>query len=340
MKVFLIGIGSLFTEHIRAAERLAKDHQVLYWVRLEDVVPMDTAKFPGTVFHDYRNALKNIPPKEMRASDFAPWGAKEIAQYFETESELMSMMDKWYPDWPVLKRKDFFYDLLSYWGSVLDTYSPDAIIFHAPPHEMFSYVLYAIAQARGIRTPMFDCILGHDRVILYADYKKGNNTLARKAKAEFKDGSGSLNDLALDLREYYRKVSASPDPTPPYVEEWKLQALGWGKLRRRAKALLPFIKDGTIFERAAMRFFKLLKPGILDEQKKYEKSAVCLRAASLPARMHDESAGRHLRRPDPDDKDARGGLAAGLGAVCQRTSGSTAGSRQRIHSVSVSRLLP
>ena len=76
MKIILIGIGSLFTEHIRAAEKLGKDHQILYWVRLEDFVPIDTSKFPDTIFHDYRDALKNIPPGAMRTPSPAPWSAK------------------------------------------------------------------------------------------------------------------------------------------------------------------------------------------------------------------------------------------------------------------------
>lgn len=273
MKIILIGIGSLFTEHIRAAEELAKNHKILYWVRLEDFVSIDTSKFPDTTFHDYRDALKNIPPGAMRTPTPAPWSAKKIAEHFETESELMPMMDKWYPDWPILKRKDFFYDSLSYWGSVLRKYSPDAIIFHAPPHEMFSYVLYRIAQKRGIPTPMFDCILGQDRVILCDDYKYGNKKLAQEAAGGFQDGAGEMASLSKEMQSYYKEISSAPAPIPQYVESWKVEALGWGKFRRRTKALVPFIKDGTIFERAVMRVFKILKAGVLDEQKKHEKPA-------------------------------------------------------------------
>ena len=273
MKIFLVGIGSLFAEHIRAAEMLAKDHRILYWVRLEDVAALDKAKFPGTVFHDYRAALKNIPPKEMQASVSVPWSAREIAECFETESELMSMMDKWYPDWPVNKRKDFYYDLLSYWGGVLDAFSPDVIIFHAPPHEMFSFVLFRIAKRRGIRTAIFDCILRQDRVILAVDYKEGNKDLANESASGFQRGEGALEGLTPELREYYRELTESPNPVPKYVAGWKVEATGWGNLRRRTKALLPFIKDGTIFERAVTRVFKMLKAGVLDEQRKYEKSA-------------------------------------------------------------------
>ena len=271
MKLFFIGIGSLLSEHVRAAERLAEDHTILYWVRLEDLVPLDRSAFPSTIFHDYRDALKNIPPKEVDTSDFKPWSVADIAHYYETESELLSMMDKWYPDWPVLKRKDFYYDMLAYWGGVLDRYSPDAIIFHAPPHEMFSFVLYRIAQKRGIRTSMFDCILGQDRVILYDAYKEGNKMLAQEAVGGFKNGTGTLESLSKKMRDYYEEISVTRNPTPKYVEAWKVEALGWGKFRRRTKALIPFIKDGSIFERGISRIFKMLKAGVKDEYKKYEK---------------------------------------------------------------------
>lgn len=273
MRVILVGIGSLFAEHSRAAQELSKKHEILYWVRLEDFVELDQAKFPGTIFHDYRDALKNIPPRELSDLWSKPWSAKRIAGHFETESELMSMMDKWYPDWPVNKRKDFYYDLLGYWDAVLEKFKPDAVIFNAPPHEMFSYVLYRLAKARKIATSMFDCILRQDRVILYDDYREGNPALAREASGGFRKGAGTLEGLSEEMRAYYQEISQSANPAPPYVEAWKLEALGWGKLRRRAKALLPFIKDGTIFERAVMRVFKMLKSGVIDEQKRYEKPA-------------------------------------------------------------------
>lgn len=273
MKVFLVNIGSLLPEHVQAVERFAKDHEILYWVRLKDVVPLDTSKFPNTVFHDYRDALKNIPPENLDIRDLRPWSAQKIMEHFETESELMSMMDKWYPDWPVSRRKDFYYDLLSYWGQMLERFSPEVVIFHAPPHEMFSYVLYAIVRKQGIRCAMFDCILGQDRVILCEDYREGNKALAREVSGGFMSGPGTLEGLSKDIRKHYEEVSRSKNPTPQYVAGWKVEALGWGKFRRRAKALVPFIKDGTIFERGVLRFFKLFKTGALDEQRTCENPA-------------------------------------------------------------------
>src|SRR3989344_73125 len=274
MKLFLIGIGSSIPEYVRVAEELQKEHEILYWVRMSDVVPLDESRFPDTIFHEYRDALKGIAPKGIDASAFEPWGAREIGDFYGTESELLSMMDKWYPDWPINKRKDFYYDLLRFWDGVLERFTPEAIIFKAPPHEMYSFVLYSLAKKKGISTVMCDCVLRQDRIILYKDYREGNEILASTYGRRTKERRrGTTEDLSADTRAYYLELSGSRNPTPRYVAGWKLETAGLGKFRRHTKAFMRFIKDGTIFERIAMRFFKMFKQGVLDEQKKYERSA-------------------------------------------------------------------
>ncbi len=272
MKLFLIGIGSSMVEHARVIEELRKDHEILYWVRSPEGVPFERSHFPGTIFHEYRDALKGIAPKEVDASRFEPWGAREIAGFYETESELLSMMDKWYPNWPVNQRKDFYYDLLRYWDGVLEFLAPDAIIFNAVPHEMFSFVLYNLAKRRGVMTIMPDIILRQDRLIFFKDYKKGNEILAKMYGPEAKTRSqGTIEDLSDDMRQYYLELSSSKNPAPRYVAGWKLETAGWGKFRRHLKAFVRFVRDGTVYERAAMRFFKLFKSGVRDEHRRFEK---------------------------------------------------------------------
>lgn len=270
MKLFLIGLGSKFVEHLRIAEELQRRHEISYWVRRADVVAMDTALFPHTIFHEYRDALKNISPKEVATRDFVPWGAEDIVAYAEVEAEVMSMMDKWYPDWPVLKRKDFYYELLRYWGGVLNTFKPDEIIFEVVPHQMFDFVLYEIAKRRGIRTIIPDPVLRFDRFITYRDFRRGNETLANwKINAK----PAKLEDLAPETRDYYLEVSESENPSPAHFTEWNKVNSGLYKFRRHAKSLVPFIKDGSIFERGVMRIFKMLKSNVIDEFHKLERPA-------------------------------------------------------------------
>ena len=149
MKLFIIGLGSVIPEHVHVVEELAKQHEILYWLYIYDVAKsVDKARFPGTVFHDYRAALKGIHSENIDASRFEPWSKDDIVLFSAIESEIMSMIDKWYPDWPILKRKDFYYDLLCYWGGVLDQLNPDAILFADVPHQMFDFVLHVLSVKR------------------------------------------------------------------------------------------------------------------------------------------------------------------------------------------------
>ncbi len=273
MKLFQIGLASALPEDISVALELQKHHEIAYWVRLEDAVPLDESAFPKTIFHNYRDALKNIPPKAVEVSAFEPWSRDAIVGFSTWEAEIMSMMDKWYPDWPVNKRKDFYYDLLRYWGGILERYKPDAIVFIAPPHQMFDFVLYAIAKHHNVTTIMFDIILQHDSLIIYKDYKFGNEILASESKRGFENDIVALEDLSSHVRDYYLEVSGDQNPAPKYVEGWKKEHSGWNKFRRHGKSLIPFFKDGSIIERAVLRIFKVFKRNARDEYRKYERAA-------------------------------------------------------------------
>lgn len=274
MKLFLIGWGSTFAEHVRVAEALHKRHDILYWTRLDEVVPLDTTKFPKTVFHNYRDALKGIAPAEVDTSGFEPLSAEEIFAFAETESELMTMMDKWYPHWPSLQRKDFFYEQLRYWSGLLTHLRPDCIVFVEVPHDMYSFVLFRVAQARGVRTLMFENVLRYDRLLMYTDYVKGNDVLAKKSIGGFADGTATPDDLSPGVREHYLELSGKKTPEPPlYMRSFTSEHTGWNKLRRRTKALLPFVKDGSIFERAIMRIFKTFRRGVQDEYRSVLRDA-------------------------------------------------------------------
>lgn len=273
MKLFLDQLATENAEHIHVAQELQKRHEIVYWIRMEHIALLDKSKFPGTIFHNYQDAVNGIPPKEIDASAFAPWSRNDIIAFSEWETEILSMMDKWYPEWPVNQRKDFYNDLLRYWGGVLDQCAPDCVVFNAPPHQMFNFVLYAIAKHRGIKTILFDGISLKDRLILYNDYKIGNETLVNASKHGFGDHKVLLSDLKPYLQEYYRWVSESPDPSPPYVAEFTRMISGWPRWRKRLVAYWPFVKDGSIFERAVLRIFKMLKPDLKNIYKRCSKDA-------------------------------------------------------------------
>ncbi|MDO8552934.1 MAG: hypothetical protein Q7S01_05460 [bacterium] len=271
MRLFLINLGGKRRRQIDAARELQKKHTIQYWTRNDTHFLMDESEFPGTVFHVYRDALQGIPAKNIDAASFEPWSAEDIAEYAETECEFITMADKWYPDWSVNRRKDLYYDMLRYWGGVLDKFRPDCIILLGVPHEMFTFVLYRIAKHRGIRTIILDnTVLDTDRYVLIDDYTVGNTTLA---KARESDRLVTIDDLSPDMRDYYLRRSQSENPLPPYMQEFKKDHTLWQSVRRFIRVSIAFVKDGTIVERGVLKLLKMFKSSLKDEHHSNERLA-------------------------------------------------------------------
>ncbi len=266
-KLFLVGWASLLSEQIYSVHKLAKEHDILYWVRIKDVVPFEEKDFPNTLFHDYRDALAARPAPGIDASGFGIPSAKEFGALADVEAEFMVMTEKWYESWSINRRKELFYEMVRYWGGVLDMLRPDAIVMTDIPHEMYSFVLYHLAKRRGIGTIMFENVLRYDRLLMYRDYNDGNPALSMVAKIGYPHRE--LASLPLDIQEQYLEQTGQKEPTPKYMGTFKQEHTGWGKLRRTTKALVPFIKDGSIIERGVTRLFKLLKPSIRSEFARY-----------------------------------------------------------------------
>ncbi|MEK7106904.1 MAG: hypothetical protein AAB899_01835 [Patescibacteria group bacterium] len=271
MKLFLIGLAHMVQEQVDVARALKKNHQIQYWVRMTNHFAIDEKKFPGTVFHEYLDALKGVPAHGIDANKYEPWSRKDILAYADIESEFMSMADKLYPDWPVNRRKELYYDMLRYWGGVLAQYAPDAIILLSVPHGMYDFVLYRIARRRGIRTLILDdTLMDTERFVVIEDYTKGNVLLATAAVSK----SGlTLDKLSPEMREYYLTMTRSKNPSPPLMKTFFETHTPLHNLRRLLRVSIAFIKDGTIVERAVMKLFKLMKRNLLDEHRQYQREA-------------------------------------------------------------------
>jgi len=271
MKLFLIGVGDKRRRQVDAARELKKKHTIQYWTRQDDHFAMDESEFLGTVFHVYSDALKGIPPKNIEISSFEPLSRDEIAAYAETECEFMSMADKWYPDWPINKRKDLYYDMLRYWRGVLERFQPDCIILLGVPHELFTFVLYWIAKRRDIRTIILDnTVLDTDRYILIDDYVVGSVTLA---KAMEHVRSITIDELSPEMKAYYLRNSQSENPTPTLMREFNEDRAALENVRRFIRASVAFIKDGTIVERGVFKLLKMFKLSLKDEHLAVERPA-------------------------------------------------------------------
>jgi len=268
MKLFLIGFGHMRRDQIEVARMLQKNHTIQYWVRMNSHFTIDETEFPKTVFHEYTDAIRGISPRGIDAFAFEPWSSKDIAEYAETESECMTMADKLYPDWSVNRRKDMYYDMLRYWRGVLGEYKPDCIIFLGVPHEISTFVLYRIAKFQGTRTIILENTLGIGHYAVFEDYTVGSEDLIVDDKEQGR--ATTVNDLSAEMRAFYERVSKGEDPVPAYVQKYR-DTYAKRNLRRWKDVVGRFIRDGTIFERAVMKIFKMMKPSLKDEHRANER---------------------------------------------------------------------
>ena len=106
---------------------------------------------------------------------------------------------------------------------------------------------------------------------MYEDFTVGNKTVAKERASGFSGPAVSLEDLAPHVQEHFKQVSVSAKPSPHHFAYFKKEHSRVPELTRRAKALWPFLKDGSIYERAVARLFKMLTSNSKDEYATYTK---------------------------------------------------------------------
>ena len=267
MRLFLIGIVDMRPLQLEAVRKLAREHEVQYWLRSHDYVDVDEAEFPNTIFHNYFDALKALPAPGIDASRFEPWSREEIESFSDVESEYLTMADKWYPDWSVNKRKDLFYEFLRYWRGVMKKYSPDCIIFGTVPHEMFSFALYNMAKRESVLTLILDDrFFDTERYVAVEDYKVGHPKLQKARPA-------SLQSLSPKMQEYYLRHRGARNPEPASMKRFFADRTPLRDALRFASVLWKFTKDGTLPKRALGKASRLFRESMIGEHRRLERVA-------------------------------------------------------------------
>ena len=191
-----------------------KSFDIVYWTYFSEK-DLDATQFPATIFHSVSDALAGKPARGIDVSNFQPPGSDVIKMFQNTELTVLTMMDKKYERLAVEERKHLYYRLLGYWHEVLQRLKPDAIIFSVLPHEVYDFVVYAIAKKMNIKVILFQPILlTNGWNLILNDYTNESPAL----RDEMRKQSGtqfSVADLKPDTREHYQKHAENGEDTPP-----------------------------------------------------------------------------------------------------------------------------
>ena len=266
MRIFLIWPSKSPEISILISELEKNLHEIVYWVGFrggEKYKPL------GAIFHDHVDAWAGLPAENVDTSSFLPPDEDLIAKLHQTESHFLTMMNKRYYNMTLDERKHVYYNMLQYWNGIFSKYKPELIIFPNIPHTVYNYLIYELARLYNIKTIMFDDTQIGDRILLLNVWTEGCKALEKEIKNN-KDKFYSIEDLKIDLREYYiLHAERRGDATPEYMKYYKKLSTGKNFLFHKFKIFINAIKNGTILEKILNFLFKL-KINPIKEYKKLQ----------------------------------------------------------------------
>ncbi|OGG79576.1 hypothetical protein A3A39_02435 [Candidatus Kaiserbacteria bacterium RIFCSPLOWO2_01_FULL_54_13] len=242
MKVFLIWADKKAEMRILFDAFARGGHEVLYWVGErggEHHAPKNT------VFHDHYDAWAGLPAEFFANERFDPASSVFIEKHYELESLVLTMMNKRYDRASVDERKQIYYNMLSYWSSVLEKLQPEAIVFTTIPHSIYDFILYTLAREKNLKMLMFEDTWVAGRLVWINDYQKGSSAFA-EAVARNKKRSISWDDIGGDLRAYYETQAGSSPVKPAYMQAQQHAGQTWRLFWHRVAVALRALTEGNL----------------------------------------------------------------------------------------------
>ncbi|MEK7551815.1 MAG: hypothetical protein AAB534_00145 [Patescibacteria group bacterium] len=237
--------------------------KVVYWVGKTE----NTSEFPEIIFHDHYAAWAGLPPKNGSEENCLPPSKELIKKMAETESLVLSMMNKKFDILSVDERRHLYYRMLGYWDTIIRKYKPYIIIFPAVPHTVYNFIIYSLAREYKIRTVMFEDSWVSDRLLMYRDWREGSLNL-HLALQRNKNKNFRLLDLTEDLQEYWKSHNdPKNDVTPIYINNARKKFSTFNKMLARVKIAKESLKNGTLLTRCWSYYRKQFKSNL---KKEYE----------------------------------------------------------------------
>ncbi len=250
MRLFFIGWSGKDLGMIDVVKELKKRHEIIYWTGLDSEA--DKSQFPGTIFQDhYHGVLEGVRVRGLTRDEALPPSEELLKQLYETESIILTMMNKKFERTQVSERKNLYYRYLSYWHGALNKFKPDAIIFPTIPHTVYDFVIYSLAKLYHIKTVMLEPTWIGDRLVIMTDYKNGSAMIEKKM-TDYKNKEVALSEISEDLQEEYKlQNSKGVDATPIFIKNIKNQYSGLKLLIWKIRAIRESILDLSIGRKIA-----------------------------------------------------------------------------------------
>lgn len=178
--------------------------RVAYWTAWQHAKDKIIQTYSEDIFHDTRYAKMglNAEGTEEKADAFD----SACEHIWQTEAQtIYDQMNRFdhSRDMRHIERSLLFYRILVFWRKKLSSANPDLVIFPAPPHVVYDYVLLCLCRILNVKTLMFEEVTIYPPYSLaMADYVTGSRELSAAVDAKPIPSQESLN-LAKKLRGDY-----------------------------------------------------------------------------------------------------------------------------------------
>ncbi len=197
---------------------------VVYWTSSIDLAALVAQRFPQAVFHGNLDAVRGIPPTSQQNLPPALVDAEVLAQMAGYENIILGMMDRMDIGGSFLfhERLSHYHGLLSYWAGVLDRLRPDLIVFSVMPHMVYDYVLYLLAQARGITTLMTEMTSVPGMNLIIQNIEDGCPALTSAFHRRLASGHSEPPVLSEHMVTYIKQLASTYDQAKPlYLKHYE-----------------------------------------------------------------------------------------------------------------------
>lgn len=241
-------------------------HTIVYWVGENPVAALNP---DGSIFHDHYDAWDGVRAPALKDARIPPASHAMISSMCETESLILTMMNKHFDGAPVDERKHIYYTMLAYWDYVLEMTKPDLILYALVPHSVYSNILYDLARKRGIPSVCFEDTWAALRLLPFDDFWSGNARL-KEAVDRYMRVPLSPDDIGPELREFYETSRRLRTP-PSYMSDQKKLAAGFGLIRHRIRIAVASIMNGTIYRHAQSYVKRSFQKNLRHEYRKFAR---------------------------------------------------------------------
>jgi len=171
---------SVLPDWIEIAKNMQKraGWEPLLWISTNDLTNQINNAFPLCKVQEYMSGNRGDFKIFQSNNDYMPLDKETIISYSENENTILKMMDRMDPTQRNLsytERINLYYRLLTYWLYVFDTHDIECVVFNEMPHFPLDYILYSVAQKKGIKVFRFSSTHVASRVMLFGCLEKTPN---------------------------------------------------------------------------------------------------------------------------------------------------------------------